>query len=57
MFACDAAPEMDTEAPGGMVKVYPRPIDLQNTERLGRMDYTEVVLSVADLNRALESYL
>ncbi len=57
VFACDAAPEMDTEAPGGMVKVYPRPIDLQNTERLGRMDYTEVVLSVADLNRALESYL
>jgi hypothetical protein len=40
-----------------MVKVYPRPIDLENTERLGRMDYTDVVLSVADLNRALEPYL
>jgi flavoprotein len=57
VFACDAAPEMETEAPGGMVKVYPRPIDLENTERLGRMDYTDVVLSVADLNRALEPYL
>jgi dihydromethanopterin reductase (acceptor) len=56
VFACDAAPEMETEAPGGMVKVYPRPIDLENTERLGRMDYTEVVLSVAELNRALEPY-
>jgi dihydromethanopterin reductase (acceptor) len=31
VFACDTAPEMDTEAPKGMVKVYPRRIDLENT--------------------------
>jgi len=56
VFACDAAPEMETEAPSGIVKVYPRPIDLENTQRLGHMAHTEVVLSVADLNRALEGY-
>ena len=36
VFACDTAPELETEAPKGMVKVYPRPIDLENRERLGR---------------------
>ena len=35
VFACDTAPELETEAPRGMVKVYPRPIDLENRERLG----------------------
>ena len=29
VFACDMAPELETEAPKGMVKVYPRPIDLR----------------------------
>ena len=35
VFACDTAPELETEAPKGMVKVYPRAIDLENRERLG----------------------
>ena len=35
VFACDSAPEMETEAPEGMVKVYPRPIDLENTQAPG----------------------
>ena len=34
VFACDTAPELETEAPKGMVKVFPRRIDLENTERL-----------------------
>src|SRR5215472_18393016 len=34
VFACDTAPELETEAPKGMVKVYPREADLKNTERL-----------------------
>ena len=34
VFACDTAPELETEAPKGMVKVYPRQIDLENTARL-----------------------
>ena len=29
VFACDTAPELETEAPKGMVKVYPRRIDLE----------------------------
>jgi dihydromethanopterin reductase (acceptor) len=56
IFACDAAPEMDTEAPGGMVKVYPRPIDLENTERLADYAHTQVVLELESLKQALEAY-
>lgn len=53
VFACDVAPEMNTEAPSGMVKVYPRKIDLENTERLRDMEYTQVVTSLDDLTAAL----
>ena len=54
VFACDTAPEMDTEAPAGMVKVYPRRVDLDNTARLKTFDDTTVVESLADLERAVE---
>jgi dihydromethanopterin reductase (acceptor) len=53
VFACDTAPELETEAPKGMVKVYPRRIDLDNTERLKSFDATEVVESLDELERAL----
>lgn len=53
VFACDTAPEMETEAPDGMVKVYPRRIDLENTDRLRGFEATTVVESFADLERAL----
>lgn len=56
VFACDAAPEMETEAPGGMVMVYPRPIDLENTRRLADYDYTRVVLDLKGLQQSLEQY-
>ena len=55
VFACDTAPEMDTEAPKGMVKVYPRRIDLENTEKLKTFDDTTVVESLADLEAAVEA--
>lgn len=55
VFACDTAPELDTEAPKGMVKVYPRRIDLENTERLKTFDDTVVVESVADLKAAIDA--
>jgi len=57
VFACDNAPELDTEAPKGMVKVYPRAIDLENTEKLKSFEGTVVVESVADLERAVEDRL
>jgi len=53
VFACDVAPEMDTEAPNGTYKVYPRKIDLENTERLRGMEYTQVVTNLDELTRAL----
>lgn len=55
VFACDTAPEMDTEAPSGMVKVYPRRIDLENTERLKAFDDTTVVESLAQLTAAVDA--
>lgn len=53
VFACDTAPELETEAPKGMVKVYPRAIDLKNTERLKSFESTIVVESLDELQRAL----
>jgi flavoprotein len=54
VFACDTAPELDTEAPKGMIKVYPREIDLKNTERLKSFESTTVLESLEQLERALE---
>ena len=53
VFACDTAPEMDTEAPAGWVKVYPRKVDLENTEKLKSFERTKVVESLADLQVAI----
>lgn len=53
VFACDTAPELETEAPEGMVKVYPREIDLKNTERLKSFESAVVVESLEDLRTAL----
>jgi flavoprotein len=53
VFACDTAPELETMAPKGMVKVYPRRIDLENTERLKSFEATTVAESLADLITAI----
>jgi flavoprotein len=53
VFACDTAPELETMAPHGMVKVYPRKIDLEHTERLKTFERTRVVESLADLKAAI----
>lgn len=57
VFACDTAPELDTMAPDGMVKVYPRRIDLENTESLKSFEATEVVESLDELDRAIRTRL
>jgi dihydromethanopterin reductase (acceptor) len=54
VFACDTAPELETEAPKGMVRVYPRDIDLQNTERLKSFESTLVVETLEQLEAALK---
>ena len=53
VFACDTAPELETEAPKGMVKVFPRRIDLENTERLKAFDATDVVESLPELEHCV----
>ncbi len=53
VFACDTAPELETEAPKGMVKVYPRRIDLENTQRLKSFEATAVVETLSELEQAL----
>jgi flavoprotein len=53
VFACDTAPELETHAPAGMVKVYPRRIDLENTERLKAFEATIVVESLVGLEEAI----
>lgn len=53
VFACDTAPEMQTRAPHGMVNVYPRPIDLENTARLKTFERTTVVETLAELEAAV----
>jgi dihydromethanopterin reductase (acceptor) len=57
VFACDTAPEMETMAPDGMVKVYPRRIDLENVERLRQFEGTTVVETMAGLEAALSRRL
>ena len=57
VFACDTAPELETMAPGGVVKVHPRRIDLENTQRLANFEATRVVLSLAELESAIAERL
>jgi flavoprotein len=53
VFACDSAPHHWTESPGGPVSVYPRQVDLDNTERLREFEATEVVTDLAALEAAV----
>ncbi len=53
VFACDTAPELQTEAPKGTVTVYPRRIDLENTARLKSFDGTLVAETLEELDAAI----
>lgn len=55
VFACDTAPELETMAPHGLVKVYPRRIDLENTARLKTFERTTVAESLAELEPAIRA--
>lgn len=58
VFACDTAPELESEAPRDhMVKVYPRNIDLQNAQKLRDFEATQVVADMAELQVALQQRL
>lgn len=54
----DLAPEMDSIGPhGDLIKVYPRPIDLENTARLRNFPGVTVVDSVEAMADCLAHYL
>ena len=54
VFACDTAPELESEAPREhMVKVYPRQIDLDNVARLKQFTDTQVVEDMDSLQQAV----
>ena len=55
VFACDTQPVVETESPSEWVTLYPRRIDLENTERLRTFEHTTVVSSVAGLQAALDA--
>lgn len=58
VYPCDIAPEMETTAPGGKkVMVYPRPVDLDATDKLRDFPYTQVVESVDELSEAVNRRL
>ncbi len=54
----DLAPEMDSLDPRGeTVKVYPRPIDLENVQRLAQFPGVHVVSSPEELEACLVTFL
>lgn len=58
VFACDTAPELESEAPREhMVKVYPRRIDLENVAKLKTFEATTIVEDMSSLNTAIHDRL
>jgi hypothetical protein len=58
VYPTDLGPEMDSLGPRGeSLKVYPRPIDLENTEKLGMFSGVALVGNRAELESCLSSDL
>jgi dihydromethanopterin reductase (acceptor) len=58
VFPTDLTPEMDSLSPkGGRIKVYPRPIDLENTAKLRLFPGVTVVDSREELEQQLAAWL
>jgi dihydromethanopterin reductase (acceptor) len=57
VYACDTAPVHDTMAPDRLVRLWPRRIDLDNTERLKAFEATTVVEDMAGLEAAVTARL
>ncbi len=52
----DVSPEMDSQGPSGkLVKVYPRPIDLENVDRLRQFPGVTVVRDMEELRACLDT--
>jgi flavoprotein len=58
VFACDTAPELESEAPrDNVVKVYPRKIDLDNITKLKSFEMTSVVEDMDSLSKCIQQHL
>jgi len=53
VYACDTEPVVVTPAPDREVTVYPRKVDLDSAEALGRFEGTTLVRSVEELGEAV----
>jgi dihydromethanopterin reductase (acceptor) len=53
LYACDTRPVHETMAPDRMVRLWPRRIDLENTDRLRDFEGTTVVEDMAQLEAAV----
>jgi dihydromethanopterin reductase (acceptor) len=53
LYACDTRPVHETMAPDRMVRLWPRRIDLENTDRLRGFEGTTVVEDMAQLEAAV----
>jgi dihydromethanopterin reductase (acceptor) len=58
VFACDTAPEIESEAPhGNIVKVYPRRIDIENMNKLKTFEQTTVVADMQEMDAVIKARL
>ena len=57
VFACDTEPVVVTKSPHDWVTLRPRRIELDNVERLRRIEFCRVVASPAELEAALQMRL
>ena len=55
VFACDTEPVVITKSPHDWVTLRPRNIELDNVERLRRIDHCHVVCSIEGLRAALDA--
>jgi dihydromethanopterin reductase (acceptor) len=57
VFACDTEPSVITQSPHEWVEVRPRAIELENVERLARIEHTTVARSLDELRAVLSERL
>lgn len=57
VLPCDGAGEIESMAPREKVKVYPRPVDMENIAKLSRFTGVTVVQNMEELEACLSIYL
>ena len=57
VFACDTEPTVITQAPKKSVTLYPRPIELENYDKLKNFKDTDVVDSVDSFKDSLDKWI